>query len=207
MNRLSTAFLTCLMALTVLLGPAASDASAKARPTAVAVVDVQEVFNNLEEKEAIKIDLQKLADTLKQEQEAMGEKLKQMKEDLEFMDKSQQGYEDLVVKIERQQLFFQAFTKYAEAKLELENVRRIELIYNNMRKTIADVARLEGYQIVLFKEVESAEGEVRFPGMGMKEINKAIEGRKVLWSDPSIDLTDRVKTRMNNEYKARPRAN
>jgi len=204
MKNINRMLIAVLAAVLLLNATSHADAQLRARPTAVAVVDVQEVFNNLEEKERIKIDLQGLADGLKKEQEAMVKKLKQLQEDLKFIDPSQPGYEDRVTEVERQQLFVQAFTKYAEAKLEIENVRRIELIYNKMRKTIAAVAKADGYQIVLFKEVEDETGNVKFPGENMKQTNQSIEGRKVLWADESIDLTERVKTRMNNEFKARP---
>ena len=70
-------------------------------------------------------------------------------------------------------------------------------MYEQILKTIGDVARENGYAIVLYKESASQ------PSKNTPELLQQIERRKVLHCDESVDLTALVLGRLNTSYSGK----
>jgi Skp family chaperone for outer membrane proteins len=167
-----------------------------AHPTRVAVVDVEKVFNALEEKTSIEAGLQGNADKLKQDGQRRQGELKQMEEDLGILAPGSDAYtkkqEELLIKAAE----LRAWGEVMNKKLQQERGLQIGSVYRKMLEAIGRIAKQGGYDLVLFKEKEA-----NFATASPETLSTLIQVRKVLYSADDMDLTDRVIQVMNNEFR------
>ena len=76
-----------------------------------------------------------------------------------------------------------------------EHHRLTKEMYEEINKVIAAVARDRGVQVVFYAERESLQTR------DTPELLQLIERRKVLYADPSVDMTEEVLTRANEGYR------
>ena len=67
------------------------------------------------------------------------------------------------------------------------------------RLSVAQIAKEQGIQVVLFIEHRIPETQ------NSPELGQVMESRKVIYADPSADITEQVLKRMNDDYKAAPK--
>jgi Skp family chaperone for outer membrane proteins len=93
--------------------------------------------------------------------------------------------------------------KYVEelnkSRLFMENERVWTGIYNKLRTTIDDMAKKEGYDMIL--KVDEPLLEERQTDPVFQRINQ----RPVLYYNPAWDITAKLIDRLNNDYKAEPK--
>ncbi|MEX0775432.1 MAG: OmpH family outer membrane protein [Phycisphaeraceae bacterium] len=188
-------FLAALLLAGLMTSPALAQ---KARPTAIAVVDVQKVFDSLQEKNQVEADLQSRANALKQEETDRRKKLDDLQKDLEMLAPGTTAHTQKQEDLERQAVELQAWQQFQNQKLQRERSLQIEGLYRKILDAIGRVAKEAGYDLVLFKE-----GAIDFKNANPQQLAALIQVRKVLWSAPDLDVTDQVTQRMNNEYKNR----
>ncbi len=188
-----------LLALLVISGVVlAQAAAARGRPTAVAVVDVQRVFESLSEKTQSEADLQTKADRVKAEQQERQRKLEQMQKDMEVLTPGTDAYNTKQDELERQAVELQAWSQFQTNKLNRERSIQIEALYRKIVDSIERFAKASGHDLVIFKE-----GNIDFRNANPQQLAALIQVRKVLWSAPDLDITDQITQRMNNEFKNR----
>ncbi len=188
-----------LLALLVLSGVVLAQAVAKrGRPTAVAVVDVQRVFESLKEKEQSEADLTTKADRLKAEQQDRQRKLEQMQKDMEMLAPGTPAFNTKQDDLERQAVELQAWGQFQSNKLQRERSLQIEGLYRKIMGSVEGFAKGNGYDVVLFKE-----GNFDFRNANPQQLSALIQVRKVLWSAEDLDITDQITQRMNNEFTNR----
>ncbi|MBL4701337.1 OmpH family outer membrane protein [bacterium AH-315-I18] len=171
---------------------------AQARPTSIAVLDVEKAMNALEEMTQLEADLKTQIEQVKQEHETRRNKLQQMQEDLELL---QQGTDAYMQKAEEFQLFamqLESWMKYKQARMGSERIIQIGNMYRKMTDTIAKIASESGYDMVMYKEKAPSFGNLKPEAM-----RAYISLRKVLWVRQDMDITDQVVLRINNEWKNR----
>lgn len=191
-----------LLTLTTAAGLMGAQAASKARPVSVAVVDIKRLFESLQEKNQIEADLNSRRQKLADESNRRKAELEQMKSDLEtVLQPNTPAYNEKQNEMERKAIDFQAWVQYQNNRLARENVLQSESLYLRMSDAIGQVAKDNGYDMVLFKE-----REVSFSGAKPEQLTALIQGRKVLWASDDLDVTDLVIQKMNNEFKSRPAA-
>lgn len=190
--------LTAVLLLGGFVGAIAAGA-AKARPTSMAVVDVQKVFDSLAERTQIEAELQTQADKIKQEELDRQKDLKQLQSDLEILARGTPAFVTKSDELEQKMLEFQAWRNFRIARLNRERGIRLEEIYRKMADSIGRVAKENGFDLVMYKE-----GPIRFPADKPDQISTIIQVRKLLWSAEDLDLTEQVVQKMNNDYRNMP---
>jgi len=194
-----TRVLGLIAALSLLAGPAAGLASAQSeQSTRIAIVDIQQVFNSLEEKTAIEADLRTRTQELQEKEEQRQKELQQLQSDLEILAKDSPAYKQKMEQLEMGAIELQAWRQFETKKLNRERALQIERLYNETLETIGSVAEENGYDLVLYQEQKPD-----FSGVKPEQIGGAIASRKVLWASDALELTEQVITRMNNEYESR----
>lgn len=171
---------------------------AQAKPVTAAVVDVQKVFNELDEKNSVEADITQQAEKLQKEEQDKQTELKALDADLRILAPDSDAYKQTRNKLEMKAIEFQAWKQFQQRKLESEKAIRIEALYLKVIDSIERVAKKEGFDLVLFKDqTESLRGQ------NAQQLATLIQVRKVLYSNPSLDITDQIKTMCNNEYNTR----
>ena len=75
-----------------------------------------------------------------------------------------------------------------------EHHRLTRDMYDEIRRMVAQVARDNGFQLILYREKEEQ------PTENTPELLQQIERRKVLYCDDEVDITAPVLTRLNQTY-------
>lgn len=167
-------------------------------PTAVAVVEVQRVIDNLKEKQSIEASLQQNNDRVQKEKQEAEQKIKQMQEELGLLTPGTDNFRKKQEQIEEAVISLNARLQFENQKIQRERGIQIEGLYQKMTRAIGDVAKTNGYQLVLFSE-----GPPEFRFENTQQLTTLIQLRKVLYFDPSLDITEQVTQKMNNDFANR----
>ncbi|QNN22869.1 OmpH family outer membrane protein [Planctomycetales bacterium ZRK34] len=197
--RQSLSMIAVAMVVVALVGAANLVAQGKAaRPTSVAVVDVQQVFNALDEKSTVEADITQQTEQLQKEEQDRQTELKALQADLGILAAGTPAYQETQTKLENKALEFQVWKQFNQRKLEREKVVRLEALYRKVVDAIGGVAKQNNYDIVMFKD---STGDLK--GENQQQLAAMIQVRKVLYSNPDLDITDQITQKLNNEWNNR----
>ncbi len=167
-------------------------------PAKVAVVDVQKVFNNLDQKEDYEAEITSQAESLQKEQQRRKQEIKQLRSDLQVLSPDSDAYKKTKAKLEKKTINLKAWRKFKQRQLRSEKALRMESLYRKVVDTIEQIAKDAGYDLVLYKDrLRSLNSQTE------KQMAAKIAIRKVLYADDSLNITDRVIQTMNNQYQNR----
>lgn len=166
-----------------------------AKALRVAVVDVESVFNNLDERAAFKADITGKTEEIQREQQLKQTELRALEEDLKLINPDSPNYETTLEKYEMKVIELKSWTEFMQRKLEREQTMRMELLYEKIVAAVEDMATKSGYDMVFFKDVKPT-----IRGQNQQQVAAIIQSRKVLYASPSLDITAGVTQKLNNEY-------
>lgn len=198
-------YLLCLTAVGVSLA-ASLRASAlshrMASPTPVAVVDWLKVTDNLDEWKEIQAQLQAMGDELREEGDAREAKLKEMQDGYKALPEGTEPFETERNKYLLEAMQYEAWVKFNQARLEDLKMRRQIEIYNKISAAAGEVAKQNGYWLVLWDDSSSKAPKTE--DASMQQAAELISRRQVVFVDSQapVSITDAVAQWMNNEYKA-----
>jgi len=174
-------------------------AQANKKPgTPTAVVDIEKVFNELEERAAVEANIQtRIAELQKWEQEKRKE-IAALQSDLELTKAGTDAYEQTREKLRKALIGLRVELEVGQRQVEQEKALRLEGLYLKMIDTVGQVAQQEGYELVMFKD-----NTPPMRGANQQQIAALIQVRKTLYAADHLDLTSRVKQKMNNDYQNR----
>lgn len=170
----------------------------KGTPTAAAVVEVQRVIDNLKEKTDIEAQMQTHNDAVQREKQQREQAIKQMQDELNLLTPGTENHRKKLESAEQAVINLNAWLQFENQKLVRERGNQIEALYKKMLKAVGDVSKTNGYQLVLFSE-----GPAEFRAENPQQLSTLIQIRKVLYFDESLDITDSVIQKMNNDYSNR----
>ena len=172
-----------------------------ASPTSVAVVDWIAITDKANEWAEMAAQISKIGDDLRAEDSNMQKALADLKESISVLpagSESQQREQDKYV---IQSLQHEAWTKFAENKLNSEKARRQVRMYNKITTAVAKIADRDGWQIVLWDDSRSKQPDEA----KLADAAEVIGRRQVLYSrKDAVDITDEVILLLNNEFNAGP---
>lgn len=172
-----------------------AQAAGGARPTAIAVVDIEEVLNNLEERKSIRADLSSKLENLQKWEQSKRKELQNLQNDLKILDPSDEAYKKMRESLDKKSIELGVELKYRQRQLEMEQALQLESIYRKMVGMIERVAKQDGYELVLFKDKLP-----QVQGANAQQLIGMMNMRKVLYAADRLDLTDPVTQRLNNEF-------
>ncbi len=169
--------------------------------TSIAVVSITDVFDALAERDAIQAEIVRMIDETKKWQQDKANEIKMIQNDLELLDRNSPGYNETVEKWERMALALQIEMKFRESQIERQKALKLEALYRKILTGIESVAQAEGYDLVLAKDRTPS-----LRGLNQQQIAFTIDQRKNLYSNADLNITERVKQKLNNDYKNNPAA-
>jgi len=191
-----------LLLITAILGlvlGAAANMDRQGKPTAMAVVDIQDVFNGCKEKTTIDADVTQAIEKLNQEIEDGKLQIRQLQADLELLRAGEPAYEQKRQQIGKRLVELKVAEEFGKQRIGREQMIRYESLYRTMRSTCAEVAKAGGYDLVLYRESKKLQYQ------NFAQLVNQIAGRKVLYASEQLDITDPVLLKMNTQWQSRDR--
>lgn len=167
----------------------------RAQPTAVAVVDLKALLDNLDERAAREADVTRSRERLQQEAEQRRNEFQQLRNELDMLKPGSETFQNKQDELQRTALELKVWSEYQQQKVNRETGLMIEDLYRKCLDAIGLTAEDLGYDVVLFKE-DTPDFNYENPA----QLSTQIQVRKVLWSRDAIDITDEVAQRMNNAF-------
>ncbi len=176
----------------------AQGTSARARPTAIAVVSISKVLANLKEREDKEAELRDLGRQREDKVNELGQRAKTSQDDLAVIPRNTKDWREKREEAVRLQAQFELEKKIAESTLGEQQKNMQLALFNKILDSVKAYAEREGYDLVLTND----SGVEIPPDLTDQQFLSAVTGRRVVYASDSIDITDEVALAMNNEYKA-----
>ena len=92
----------------------------------------------------------------------------------------------------------EAWARREAQKLLIEEARIIRSIYDDVQKAVTEFGRKGGYALIL------KEDDLDMAGARVTELKLKVALRKILYVDPSVDITEAVLKLLNKTYAKKP---
>lgn len=168
-----------------------------ARPTAVAVVDLQAVFDGARILETFKADAGKLTADFQSQRDAKQKELEKLRFELEPLDKSSDEFRKQAEALQYKAYEFKLWSEFQAAKIQHEQGLQLHKLYRDTRTVVAQIAKEQGYDLVLYSE-----GDAEINWNQVNELNAQVQLRKVLYASDQVNITDQVIQRLNTMHAA-----
>lgn len=181
------------------LGERTADAEAylAARPTAVAVIDLGAVLQQLEERDEKLQELQNEGETRQVRLNEMLARVEGMQSQLEALQGLPQ-YESQLEEFIKMQASVRTEQEVSQAVIALREKQFTLSFFNKIRDAAQEYAQQQGYDIVL---VNDANRLIPLE-VSTEQMQGLIATHRILHADSSIDITDEVAQFMNARHQA-----
>jgi len=164
--------------------------------TRVAVCDVAAVFNKYDKATDLTDKFNARRDKIKAEDDSRGKEMSDLEAKLKPLQEGSAVFEETFAKLQKLDVDRQAWRKTQESSIVREHRMLTEQMYEEIVKVIADLAKEQGFDLVVYRD------NIDLASQTTSELLAKIAQRKVLYNDPSLDLTQAVLERANAAYKA-----
>jgi Skp family chaperone for outer membrane proteins len=171
---------------------------AQLKPAVIATVDLEKIFNRLDEREHADTELANLANDLQKNIDAIVRRINALEEELEVYDRGSDKYQETLEKLSLLSLEYQADVEWSRQMIEFQRAVILRRIYSSIRTFMETEASARGIDIVFVDDTV-----VDLPPGDEEETTRQISARRMLYTNPAIDITDEVIRRMNDDFGRR----
>ena len=202
MNRMTQLVSVPTVTIAIGLGAVLGQRALAPAAPVLAVVKINELFDELQQRADARIDLRRLELEIQDEKTLRESAIAEIEGDLEqavAAARRDELADDFALKKLQMQFWF----REAMTELEVEKALLLQNLYRSMIEAIEALAATEGYDIVI---IDDASDELTFDRDSrvppQVQVQQQIIGRKILYRNPALDVTMDLATRMNNLYRA-----
>lgn len=180
--------------------PAGASATARLapEPARIATVNLEKLVGQLDEVKERDSSVKARGQQRQEELDKLRSDLKSIETEINTIAKDSPERREKIAKgLELKQVVDTKFRVYQQ----LINIEKGEILADVYRKIVEASGRLaerEGYDLVVMDDRVIQIPDAASDG----DVNGAIQAKRVLWARPSLDVTDRLVTMMNNERNA-----
>ncbi len=186
-----------LLLASIVLGGALFAAGFPTAPAVVACVDLEKVYRSLDQLKAAEARAVTLRGELEKRLVSLTDAVRAMQEDLESFQAGTPAHNDAMDKAILKAGDLNALQSFAKLKLESEQANSVREAYATIRSTCAKLAKEQKIDFIFIDDTVPTIAPTNLEGT-MQQIN----GRRMLYSNPSLDVTDSLIERMNSEFRA-----
>jgi Skp family chaperone for outer membrane proteins len=188
---------TLALAMVMLVGYQATAIRhlAQLKPAVLATVDLEKIFNHLDEREHADTELAQLANELQKNIDGIVRRINALEEELEVYERGSDKYQETLEKLSLLSLEYQADVEWSRQMIEFQRAVILRRIYTSIRAFMDDEAKARGIDIVFVDDTV-----VELPPGDEQETTRQISARRMLYTNPAIDITDNVIRRMNEQF-------
>lgn len=184
----------------IVVGQTQANRPATAEPSALATVNLETIFQRLDERGAADSKLLSIAEELDAERLRRRETLEALRDDLEMFGPGTPKFVQVNQDLARETYQLQAFLDFASRKLDVHKSKELRELYRRIKATAAEYALENGYDVVFVDD-----SVVPLPNEGTEaETMRQISARRTLFSNPAIDVTEDVINLMNDRFAQQP---
>ena len=166
-----------------------------ARPTRVAVCDVQLILRECKAYKQVDAEFFAKAQSFAAEDKKRLEKIRQLREILQNLNPNSRQYEEKLAELDRLTIERAVQAKLQEKAARRRSRRQTEKIFQQILTVVAEIAKKRGYDIVISRE------SVEISSSSAAELFDKIALRKCLYYTPEVDLTNEVLQKVNLLYE------
>jgi len=185
-----------LMGAAMLLNQSFAQEKPAPGPTRTAVCDVVAVFKSYDRAKDLTNKLKTRLDEIKAESDDRAKKIEKIKLTLDELKAGSKEYDAQLDKMTQLTIERDAWLTFQDELAKRENLRFTKDMYQEVLAASEKVAKERGFQLVLFREASDQ------PVRTLDELLQQMARRKVLYSDPSLDITESVLRQLNQDYAA-----
>ena len=200
-NILSLVLLAALMGFAT-TWQAEAKRTAAMSPTVVATVNLSTVMDGLAERADLQAELAIEAQSIQAEQQRRTDELENLSMELEeIVDESRRA--EMQDQFDLRMLQQMAWLRFTQQEIDVNKSLMMENIFRNMQKAAKELAEIEGIGLVLIED-----STMGFQVLASNQVSREqqmaeqIATRRVLWRESTIDISDELIVRMNNDYAA-----
>ncbi len=179
-------------------------------PAVIATVNLPKVLEGLAQRSQAEAKLESMHADFQQERDRREKEIRQLEENLkDLSEKHREGgvpleeLQPVADQLDLQRVNFQVWANFMVEKFDLEQALLMQDLYREVKKAIAAMAEVEGFDLVIF---DTSGGELSFnPEVRVtrtKQIEQQILSRGVLYAAQPLDITNHLVERMNNQFRA-----
>ncbi len=186
----------------VMVWPAEANRTTSMGPTVVATVDMQLVMGGLSERADLMVDLSVNGQAIQEEEKTRAEEIERLAKELEDVVDDQRRaslQDDLDLKI----LQRMAWLRFTQQEVDIEKSLMLENLFRSMQSAAKELAEIEGIDLVIIDDAGQqfdllANSQLSREG----QVAQQMTSRRVLYRDSTIDISEELIIRMNNDYAA-----
>lgn len=164
----------------------------------VACVNVVQIFNQYQRQKDLTEEMKQVESRLNRERDERRRKIDALQATIDAMSPNDPAAVDKTRELLKMQIEFKNWFDLKQAEMTREIAIWSARIYDEIVKVTEAVARQDGYQVVLY--LDQFQPVLNNPDA----IREQIRSRKVLYCDPSAEITQMVLERLNVDYRAQP---
>jgi Skp family chaperone for outer membrane proteins len=150
------------------------------KPAVIGCVDLERVFAGLDQHKAGEARLQDL-----------------LQAELENFKPDTPGYAETGRKLTDAAGRLKVFEEFLKRKADFEQALLVRTTYTNIKASLGGICKAQGIDIVFMDDATPP-----FDKSDPRPITQQISGRRMLWFDSSLDITDMVIKQMNTAFAA-----
>ena len=183
------------------------------QPAVVATIDITKVMEGLEQRSNAEIKLDQMRVEFNEERERRETRIREL--DRQLREKQQEVREqragmDELQRIEEQialqELNFQAWITFQSDRIDVEKALLWQDLYRAIRRAVGEMAEGERYDLVIYDN--TSEELFINPESRMSremQVQQQMVSRQLVYAGRSLDVTNELIERMNNQFRARGR--
>lgn len=193
---LASPLASALVAAAVLLGGAAVLAP---RPATVATVNLEKVFNTIDQQAARAAELKALVERMKARESALEAAVKDVESELDSFQAGSKAAIEAQNRVQAAVGEFRAYQQFSRLKLEAEEAKSMRLTYLDIREATGRYAKENGIDIVVLDD-----SIPEFQSGTTDRTVQQISNRRVLFANPEFDISDDLIAFMNARRSGGP---
>lgn len=173
------------------------------RPGVVATVRLSAVLDALQQRADAAANLKQMNDQIVAENAARNEAMEKMLEEVKALPDGSAERQAKQETFALERLKHEAWLNFSQKKTDIEASLVMQDLYRSVKAAIAQMAAASRIDVVLIDDskgelITSAESRVS----RVEQVRQQIASRRLLYVNPTIDITDDLIERMNNAWKA-----
>lgn len=165
-------------------------------PAVVASVDLEKIYRSLDQLKASDLKTVALRGELEKRVTKLADEVRAMQDDLESFQPGSAAHNEALNKAILRAGDLGALQNFAQLKLESEQANSVREAYMAIRASCAKIAAEQKIDFVFIDDTVPTINPTNLEGT-MQQIN----GRRMLYSNPSLDMTDLLIERMNSDFR------
>ena len=167
------------------------------KPAVVACVDLERVYAGLDQHKAGENRLNDLLKSEAAKRDALVSETQSLQAELENFTPDSPGFNETARKLTDTAGRLRVFEEFLKRKMEFERAQLVRATYAAVKASLADLCKAQGVDIVFMDDATPP-----FDKNDPRPITQQISGRRMLWFNPALDMTDDLIKSMNASFAA-----